>query len=102
MDEVWARVLANLTDRWAIWGFAAQAIFFSRFLVQWIASERAKRSVIPTAFWYLSLLGSFMLFTYAFFGRQDPVIAIGQTTGFLIYSRNLMLLARQRQEEAPG
>ncbi len=102
MDDLWARLLENLTDRWFVWGMVGQTVFFSRFLVQWIVSERAKRSVIPKAFWYLSLLGSFMLFTYAFFGRQDPVIALGQTTGFLIYTRNLMLLARERQEEAPG
>jgi lipid-A-disaccharide synthase-like uncharacterized protein len=65
-------------------------MFGSRFLVQWLASESAKRSVVPRAFWYLSLLGGVTLFAYACY-RRDPVFVIGQGAGLLVYARNLML-----------
>jgi lipid-A-disaccharide synthase-like uncharacterized protein len=78
---------------WLALGLTAQLAFFSRFLVQWIASERAGRSVIPTAFWYLSLGGSAMLLAYAVH-RQDPVFVLGQSIGGVIYVRNLVLLKR--------
>ena len=77
----------------AIWsgiGLTGQVMFGSRFLVQWIASESAKRSVVPRAFWYLSLLGGVTLFAYACY-RRDPVFVIGQGAGLLVYARNLML-----------
>jgi lipid-A-disaccharide synthase-like uncharacterized protein len=70
-----------------------QAIFASRFIVQWIASERKKRSVIPLSFWWLSIAGSLTLLTYAIY-QQDPVFILGQSTGMLIYLRNLYLLRR--------
>jgi lipid-A-disaccharide synthase-like uncharacterized protein len=78
---------------WLIFGLCGQAIFASRFLVQWIASERRKRSVIPLSFWWLSIAGSMTLLTYAIY-RQDPVFIVGQTFGILIYLRNLYLLKR--------
>ncbi len=81
---------------WIIWGFLGQAVFFSRFLVQWIASERAGRSVVPTAFWWLSLLGAGLLLAYAIH-RRDAVFIVGQCTGFLIYFRNLSLKRRERK-----
>lgn len=77
----------------AVWsgiGLTGQVMFGSRFLVQWIASESAKRSVVPRAFWYLSLLGGVTLFAYACY-RRDPVFIIGQGAGLLVYARNLML-----------
>lgn len=76
-------------------GFGGQFLFASRFVVQWVASERKGESVIPIYFWYLSLVGSLILLTYAIF-RLDPVFIVGQSTGFLIYTRNLMLIYRKR------
>jgi len=88
---------------WLVVGFTAQAVFAARFLVQWIASERAKESVVPVAFWYLSLGGAAMLLIYAIY-RQDPVFILGQSTGSIIYIRNLILIHRknriQKLEEA--
>jgi lipid-A-disaccharide synthase-like uncharacterized protein len=71
-------------------GFLGQAFFFSRFLVQWLASEKAKRSVIPMAFWYLSLAGGSILLIYAIH-VGDPVFILGQSTGAFIYLRNVYL-----------
>lgn len=88
----------------AIWlaiGFLGQAVFASRFLVQWITSERQKRSVIPHAFWYLSILGGATLLVYAIY-RGDPVFIVGQAGGLFIYSRNLRLIARERRLAASG
>ena len=82
---------------WLIVGLLGQACFFLRFFVQWVSSERQKRSVIPTAFWYFSLGGAAILLAYAIH-RQDPVFILGQSTGFLIYTRNLVLLRRERLE----
>lgn len=82
---------------WYVVGFLGQAFFFSRFLVQWLASERAGRSIIPMSFWYLSLLGGTALFVYAVH-LGDPVFIIGQSTGAFIYLRNLYF--RLREEPA--
>lgn len=68
-------------------------MFFMRFLVQWIASEKERKSVIPQSFWYFSIAGSLILLAYAIW-RQDPVIMLGQSTGFIIYFRNLYLINR--------
>lgn len=81
----------NDTTVWIVIGFIGQALFSSRFLLQWMASERARRSVVPTAFWYLSLAGSSVLLAYAIH-RADPVFIAGQAGGFLIYLRNLHLI----------
>jgi len=78
-------------DAWAIIGFGAQAMFFMRFLVQWLASEKEKRSVVPVSFWYFSVAGGVILLTYAVH-RQDPVFILGQAGGLLIYLRNLHLI----------
>jgi len=79
---------------WLIIGFAGQVCFSSRFLVQWLASERLKKSVIPNAFWYLSILGGMALLSYALY-RKDPVFILGQSTGLLIYFRNLHFIRRE-------
>jgi len=79
---------------WLALGLVAQLAFFSRFLVQWVASERAGRSIVPVAFWYLSLCGALMLLVYAIH-RQDPVFVLGQSIGGFVYVRNLMLLKRR-------
>jgi len=82
---------------WVLFGFAAQATFTGRFLVQWIASERRGRSYIPLAFWYLSLAGGIMLLLYAAIYRRDVVFTLGQTAGVTVYVRNLMLLSREKR-----
>lgn len=79
---------------WYAIGFAGQAFFFSRFLVQWFASERQRRSVIPMSFWYLSIAGGVTLLVYALH-VGDPVFIAGQSTGFFIYLRNLYLRRRE-------
>lgn len=84
------------TKVWLVVGFTAQAIFTARFLTQWIASERKKDSVVPQAFWWLSLVGGMMLFAYASHNR-DPVIMFGQGLGVFIYVRNLMLVAKGKK-----
>jgi lipid-A-disaccharide synthase-like uncharacterized protein len=84
---------------WLAVGLLGQAAFFSRFLVQWVASERAGRSLIPVVFWYLSLAGSLTLLVYALH-RREPVFALGQSMGSLVYVRNLILL--RRGEDGPG
>lgn len=84
---------------WLVIGFLGQAMFFMRFFVQWIASERSKRSVIPNAFWYFSLFGGLILLSYAIY-RRDPVFIMGQGTGLFIYIRNLMLLRNARKADA--
>ena len=78
-----------------ILGFAAQGLFFSRFLVQWIASEKQRRSVVPVAFWHLSVVGGGLLLIYALL-RRDPVFIFGQAGGLLIYVRNLFLIYEER------
>ena len=84
---------------WLVIGFTGQAVFTARFLVQWLASERKRDSVVPEAFWWLSILGGLTLFSYASY-RQDPVIMVGQAMGLVVYVRNLMLLNKGRRRAA--
>ena len=84
---------------WLLVGFLGQALFTARFVVQWLVSERKRDSVVPVAFWWLSLLGGGALLTYAI-SRQDPVIIVGQAMGLLVYVRNLMLVAKARHHRA--
>ena len=79
---------------WVGIGFLGQAVFGLRFLVQWIATERAKKSVVPVAFWYLSLGGSVVLLTYAIY-KRDPVFILGFSLNLLIYARNLWFIHRK-------
>jgi len=83
---------------WLGVGFLGQALFSLRFLVQWITSERQRRSVVPVAFWYFSLAGGAVLLSYAIW-RQDPVFIVGQGAGLVIYLRNLQFRLRERREE---
>jgi len=78
-------------------GFTAQILFSARFLVQWIASERAKKSVIPISFWFLSLIGGGLLLIYSI-GRKDPVFILGQSVGVFIYSRNLYFIYKEKHQ----
>lgn len=80
---------------WLMVGFAGQALFASRFIVQWFKSEMEGRSVIPVAFWYCSVGGGIVLLAYAVY-KQDPVFIIGQASGLFVYSRNLYLIFRER------
>lgn len=79
---------------WVLFGLTGQLMFTGRFLVQWIASERARRSVVPIAFWYFSIAGGVVLLAYAIY-RRDPVFILGQSLGVIIYSRNLWLIRHQ-------
>ncbi|NQV31349.1 MAG: lipid-A-disaccharide synthase N-terminal domain-containing protein [Phycisphaeraceae bacterium] len=87
----------NRKSLWLTFGLLAQSMFFGRFLLQWIVSEKKQESVIPLGFWWLSLAGGLMLFVYAAFYLRDPVIIIGQSTGVIIYLRNLYLIYFKKQ-----
>jgi lipid-A-disaccharide synthase-like uncharacterized protein len=86
-------------DWWLALGFLAQGLFTARFLVQWIASERAGKSVIPIAFWFFSIGGGGLLLVYALY-RRDPVFIAGQAFGVFVYARNLYFELRDRRGEA--
>ena len=81
---------------WIAIGLGGQIVFSCRFIVQWIISERRRESVIPTIFWWISLIGAVCLFTY-FVWRQDVVGVLGQSSGLVIYARNLRLIKKQRR-----
>ena len=81
---------------WLIIGFLGQALFSARFIVQWLKSEREKKSVFPIAFWYFSIGGGVTLLAYAVY-RQDPVFIVGQVTGLFIYLRILYFVIHERK-----
>ena len=81
---------------WVLFGLAGQMLFATRFIVQWIASEREGRSIIPLAFWYFSIFGGIVLFAYAVY-RRDPVFVLGQSMGLIVYLRNLFLIHAERR-----
>jgi len=87
-------------DLWLMVGFAGQALFTMRFVVQWVQSERVRRSVVPIAFWYFSLAGGITLLAYALH-RRDPVFIVGQAAGVFIYLRNLYLIIRHQKSQIP-
>lgn len=93
------KILAQFMDVLAtpigVVGMAGQMLFFSRFLVQWVVSEKRGRSTVPLSFWYLSIGGGLLLLWYALW-RRDPVISIGQLVGLFVYGRNLMLIQRHK------
>lgn len=78
---------------WLMIGLLGQGLFFARFLIQWLTSERKKSSIIPVSFWYFSILGGGVLLCYAIHQR-DPIFIVGQLLGLLVYSRNLFLIFR--------
>jgi lipid-A-disaccharide synthase-like uncharacterized protein len=84
---------------WLVLGFFAQGLFAARFVVQWLRSEKAGRSVIPISFWYFSLAGSVLLFIYALH-KGDVVFIAGQAAGSVIYLRNIHLIRRRHSETA--
>ena len=85
-------------DLWVLFGLVAQIVFAMRFVVQWVASERAGRSVMPVAFWFISLVGGGLTLIYGLV-RREPIIIIGQVLAVFIYVRNLMLIYRPRRRE---
>ena len=96
-----AAYMNGLATREIVWigiGFLGQFLFMMRFLWQWIQSERQRRSIIPMAFWYFSLAGGMTLFAYAVH-RLDPVFITGQSLGLLVYTRNLLLILREKHAE---
>jgi lipid-A-disaccharide synthase-like uncharacterized protein len=96
----WAEV--SITEVvWVTVGFVAQLMFSMRFLVQWIASERAKQSIVPETFWYFSVLGGALLFAYATY-RLDPVFMLGQGMGLFIYARNIQLIWQDKARATNG
>ncbi len=86
----------NIEHSWLAIGFLGQGLFFGRWVVQWIASERKSESQIPIAFWYMSLVGGLITLAYAIY-RKDPVFIAGQSVGAVVYVRNLVLIARAGQ-----
>jgi lipid-A-disaccharide synthase-like uncharacterized protein len=92
-------VFVDQFSGWILLGFIAQFCFTMRFVVQWIASERAKRSVVPVAFWFFSLLGGVLLLAYSIY-RKDPVFIAGQAMGLFIYVRNLWLIGKEKKTAA--
>lgn len=82
---------------WMIIGFIGQGLFSARFIVQWLKSEREKKSVFPIAFWYFSIAGGVTLLAYAIH-RRDPVFIVGQLTGLFIYLRNLYFVIYERKQ----
>ena len=89
-------VFVTRLDWWIVLGFAAQGLFTMRFVVQWIASERAGHSVIPLAFWVFSIAGGILLLVYALY-RKDAVFIAGQAFGVFVYVRNLYFVMRDRK-----
>ncbi|SHN14947.1 lipid-A-disaccharide synthase N-terminal domain-containing protein [Roseibium suaedae] len=85
-------------DFWIILGFFAQGMFMMRFVIQWIASERVGRSIVPVAFWFFSIGGGVLLLIYAI-QRKDPVFIAGQGLGLIIYFRNLWLIFREKRRD---
>ncbi len=88
-------------DWWLVLGFLAQGLFTARFVVQWIASERAGKSVMPIAFWFFSIGGGLLLLVYALY-RRDPVFIVGQAFGVFVYARNLYFELRDRSARRIG
>jgi lipid-A-disaccharide synthase-like uncharacterized protein len=91
----------DIDKTWLAIGLVGQALFSARFIVQWLQSERVKKSVIPSACWYFSMAGGLTLLAYAIH-RRDPVFIIGQGTGLIIYFRNLQFLWRDRKNSRAG
>lgn len=101
MERVYAVLgAADLTEFiWICVGLGGQLLFSARFIAQWIASERARRSVMPVVFWYLSISGGLVLLAYAIW-RADPVFILGQSMGVVIYARNLWLIHAEKRSAA--
>ncbi len=96
--------MLDLSTNEMIWvgiGFIGQSLFFSRWLIQWVVSERKAESQIPVSFWYMSLIGSIIVLAYAIH-KMDPVFMVGQGVGTLVYIRNIMLLYQAKKRVVSG
>ncbi|MDE0957918.1 MAG: lipid-A-disaccharide synthase N-terminal domain-containing protein [Planctomycetota bacterium] len=93
-EEFWHKLS---TDRWVLVGYGGQAIFFMRWIVQWWISEKAGKSEIPIAFWWISITGGCITFAYAI-ARIEPVLLLGQSLALVMYSRNLALVYREKSK----
>ena len=89
----------NLFNPWIMFGFAAQFVFFMRFVVQWFVSEREKKSVVPDTFWYLSIVGTIMILIYSVY-QKDIVFVTASALNMLIYLRNIVLIKKQNNSPA--
>jgi lipid-A-disaccharide synthase-like uncharacterized protein len=88
-----------MSTTWLVVGFLGQTLFSMRFIIQWLASERARKSIVPELFWYFSLAGGVTLLSYAIH-REDPVFITGQAAGLVIYLRNIYFIRRERRDTA--
>ncbi len=88
---LWWSAVTSVELAWIFFGLTAQSMYLLRFLIQWIASERVRQSIVPETFWYFSVAGGAMLFVYAAH-RADPVIMLGQLLGLIVYARNIYLI----------
>lgn len=95
--EAWWSQLTSIELTWVIIGLLGQSLFFMRFLLQWIATERARRSVVPEVFWYFSIGGGAIVLAYGIH-RADPVIILGQCAGVTVYTRNLYFIWKEKLE----
>ena len=93
--------IMSLETIWLGIGFLGQGLFFGRWVVQWIASEKKAESQVPVSFWYMSLIGGLITLAYAIY-RVDPVFIAGQSIGSIVYVRNLMLISRASQANRPA
>ncbi len=98
IEQYWAGF--STTEKiWLGLGILAQVLFFSRFFFQWLASERAGKSIVPDVFWWLSISGASLLLAYSIY-RADPIFILGQSCGVLIYTRNIWLIRREKLNSA--
>ncbi|WP_339858158.1 lipid-A-disaccharide synthase N-terminal domain-containing protein [Thalassospira alkalitolerans] len=96
MQEWGARLFSNL-DTWFVLGIVGQVMFSGRFLVQWLVSEKHTKSIVPVAFWYLSILGGICLMVYGI-QRAEPIIILGQSFGLIVYARNLYFIHQEKHD----
>lgn len=93
--------MTSIETIWIAIGFLGQGLFFGRWVIQWIVSERTSKSQVPLSFWYMSLIGGLITLAYAIY-RKDPVFIAGQGVGAVVYIRNLVLIRRQEPRPADG
>ncbi|MBO0344624.1 lipid-A-disaccharide synthase N-terminal domain-containing protein [Roseibium limicola] len=97
IDYIYTVFIQNF-DFWLIFGLLAQAMFMMRFVVQWLASEKVGKSIVPIAFWFFSIAGGVMLLVYGLI-RKEPILILGQGLGLVIYFRNLWLIFKEKRRD---